>query len=136
MSNALEQFRAQRKAAEEVLATLQRTSAMLARLQQQATNLSHDRELLAVLEAERSWLIEARETIATVRLLREDERHRYWPGVWRRWVVAVAFGLASAAAAGAGYAWQTSGEVSADSIVATVCSSIQGGASDGPRRRR
>jgi hypothetical protein len=113
MSNALEQFRAQRKAAEEVLATLQRTSAMLARLQQQATDLSRDRDLLAVLEAERSWLVEARQTVAAVRLLREHERHRYWPAVWRRWILAVAFALASAAAAGAGYAWQTTGALTA-----------------------
>jgi hypothetical protein len=109
MSNALEQFRAQRKAAEELLATLHGTSVLLERLQQQATGLTQDRELLAVLQAERSWLVEARETVAGVRALREDERHRYWPGVWRRWILAVAFALASATAAGAGYAWQTSG---------------------------
>jgi hypothetical protein len=32
---------------------------------------------------------------------------RFWPGVWRRWVLALVFALASAAAAGAGYAWVT-----------------------------
>lgn len=31
------------------------------------------------------------------------EMQRFWPGVWRRWTLAVAFALASAAAAGAGY---------------------------------
>jgi hypothetical protein len=30
---------------------------------------------------------------------------RFWPGVIRRWAVALAFALVSAAAAGAGYAW-------------------------------
>jgi hypothetical protein len=30
---------------------------------------------------------------------------RFWPGVIRRWVVALVFALGSAAAAGAGYAW-------------------------------
>jgi hypothetical protein len=33
---------------------------------------------------------------------------RFWPGVWRRWALALVFALASAAAAGAGYAWVTS----------------------------
>ena len=32
---------------------------------------------------------------------------RFWPGVVRRWVIALAFALASAVAAGAGYAWVT-----------------------------
>ena len=105
MSNALEQFRAQRKAAEDVLATLQRTSLLLVQLQQQATALIADRELLEMLQAERSWLLEARQTVAAVRSLREDEMRRYWPGVWRRWWVAVVFGLWSAFAAGAVYGW-------------------------------
>jgi hypothetical protein len=29
---------------------------------------------------------------------------RFWPGVWRRWVLALVFALASAAVGGAGYA--------------------------------
>jgi hypothetical protein len=32
---------------------------------------------------------------------------RFWPGVMRRWTVAVIFALASAAVGGAGYAWWT-----------------------------
>lgn len=28
---------------------------------------------------------------------------RFWPGVWRRWALALVFALASAAAAGGGY---------------------------------
>ncbi len=32
---------------------------------------------------------------------------RFWPGVFRRWTVALAFAVTSAAAAGAGYAWWT-----------------------------
>lgn len=30
---------------------------------------------------------------------------RFWPGVWRRWAVAVVFALAAAAALGGGYVW-------------------------------
>jgi hypothetical protein len=43
--------------------------------------------------------------LVDVRHFREQERLRFWPGVWRRWVLAVAFALASAAAAGASYSW-------------------------------
>jgi hypothetical protein len=32
---------------------------------------------------------------------------RFWPGVIRRWAVALVFALVSAAAAGAAYAWWT-----------------------------
>jgi hypothetical protein len=32
---------------------------------------------------------------------------RFWPGVIRRWTVALLFALVSAAIAGAGYAWWT-----------------------------
>jgi hypothetical protein len=114
MSNALEQFRAQRKAAEEVHDTLLRTAALLEQLRQQAAALSSDRELLAVLQAERSWLLEARETVAAVRSLREDEMRRYWPGIWRRWAVALVFALWSAFLAGSGYA-----------LTRQTCSSVQ-----------
>jgi hypothetical protein len=30
---------------------------------------------------------------------------RFWPAVWRRWAVAVAFALAAGATFGAGYVW-------------------------------
>jgi hypothetical protein len=61
-----------------------------------------------VLQAERSWLLEARETVAAVRSLREEEMRRYGPGIWRRWAVALVFALWSAFAVGAGYGWATS----------------------------
>jgi hypothetical protein len=41
--------------------------------------------------------------IADVRALRQDQLRRFWPAVWRRWAVALAFALASAGAFGAGY---------------------------------
>jgi hypothetical protein len=45
--------------------------------------------------------------VSEVRSFREQEMLRFWPGVFRRWIVALVFALASAAAAGAGYAWWT-----------------------------
>jgi hypothetical protein len=59
--------------------------------------------LLAVLQREQSWLEQAGRTIEEARKWREMEMQRFWPGVWRRWVLALVFALASAAAARAGY---------------------------------
>jgi hypothetical protein len=64
-----------------------------------------DQALRQVLRDEEHWLESARRTIADVRALRQDELRRFWPAVWRRWAVALAFALASAGAFGAGYVW-------------------------------
>jgi hypothetical protein len=40
-----------------------------------------------------------------VRALREYEARRFWPAVWRRWAVAMAFALLSLVGFGAGYVW-------------------------------
>jgi hypothetical protein len=65
-------------------------------------------ELRAVLRDERDWLRQTQQLLVDVRHFREQERLRYWPAVWRRWVLALVFSLASAAAAGTAYAWWTS----------------------------
>ena len=56
---------------------------------------------------EQSWLERLQAAITDVRRFREQERQRFWPDVWRRWVLAVGFALAAAAAAGAGYGSET-----------------------------
>jgi hypothetical protein len=45
--------------------------------------------------------------VSEVRSLREQDMLRFWPGVIRRWTIALVFALASAAVGGAGYAWWT-----------------------------
>jgi MobA/MobL family protein len=67
-------------------------------------SLVNNDELQAVLRQERSWLDPALRTIEEARRWRELEMRRFWPVVWRRWVLALVFALASAAAGGAGYA--------------------------------
>lgn len=62
-------------------------------------------EVKAILQQEQNWLERAQHTVTEVRRWREQEMFRYWPGVLRRWALAPAFALASAWAAGAGYAW-------------------------------
>jgi hypothetical protein len=107
MGNALDAFRAQREAAEQLQAQLNVISAHLATLHQQIAALALNDELKALLRDEQRWLTQVENTIGQVRRWREREmRAFWWPLVWR-WVAAYAFALASTALAGAGYAWIT-----------------------------
>ena len=102
MGNALDAFRAQREAAEQLQAQLSVVSAGLATLQQQIAALALNDELKALLRDEQRWLAQAQHTIGEVRRWREREMRAFgWPLVWR-WVVACAFALESAALDGAG----------------------------------
>jgi len=107
MPTALDTFRALREAADGVHARLTEVSQLLHQLRGQADALARNDELHAVLKREQSWLDQAQRTIEEARRWRQVEMQRFWPGVWRRWALALVFGLASAAAAGAGYAWVT-----------------------------
>jgi hypothetical protein len=107
MPNALDTFRAQREAADHVYARLTEITDLLARLQSQVDAVTANAELRALLRQEQSWLERLQAAIADVRRFHEQERLRFWPGVWRRWVLSVGFALAAAAAAGAGYGWGT-----------------------------
>ena len=104
MPTAIDTFRAQREAADGVYARLTEVSQLLRDLRGQADALVNNDELQAVLQRERSWLDQAQRTMEEARRWRELEMRRFWPGVWRRWALALVFALASAAAAGAGYA--------------------------------
>jgi hypothetical protein len=108
MESALETFRAQREAADRVHVRLTEVAQLLEQLTRQVDAVAGNAELRAVLREERNWLREAQQLLVDVRHFREHERLRFWPAVWRRWVLAVAFALAAAAAAGTGYAWWTS----------------------------
>ena len=107
MPTAIDTFRAQREAADGVYARLTEVSQLLHDLRGQADALVQNNELRAVLQREHSWLDQAQRTIDEARRWRELEMQRFWPGVWRRWALALVFALASAAAAGAGYGWIT-----------------------------
>jgi hypothetical protein len=104
MPTALDTFRAQREAADGVYARLTEVSQLLHQLRGQADALARNDELHAVLQREQSWLDQAQRTIGEARRWRELEMQRFWPSIWRRWAIALVFALASAAAAGAGYA--------------------------------
>ena len=112
MQSALDAFRAQREAADQVHARLTEVAQLLEQLTKQVDAVAGNAELRVVLRDERDWLYQAQQLLADVRHFREEEKLRFWPGVWRRWAPAVIFALVSAAAAGAGYGWSTQPDVS------------------------
>lgn len=107
MQNSLDMFRAQREAVDQVYTRLTEVSQLLTRVQSQVDAVAGNADLRSALRDEQNWLRQTQELLAAVRHFREQERLRFWPGVWRRWVLALTFSLASAAAVGAGYAWVT-----------------------------
>ena len=107
VNNALVAFRAQQAAIEQTARHLKDVADLLARLNQQLTEIAHDKDLRAVLQAELSWLHATVQAIGEVRAWRREEARRFWPGIVRRWLPAVAFALVATFAAGAGYAWFT-----------------------------
>lgn len=107
MSSALEIFRAQRAEVEQIHARLMQVEELLRAIRSEANVLAHDQDLRMLLQDEQTWLRRAEDLVRQVQQLRESEARRFWPAMWRRWVVAVAFALASAAAFGAGYVWAT-----------------------------
>ena len=107
MGSALDTFRAQQEAAEQTHARLSEIAALLGRVHGELDLLARDENLRAVLQQERTWLESAQRTVSEVRAWREHERLRFWPGIVKRWAIALVFALASAAVAGAGYGWVT-----------------------------
>lgn len=105
MPSAIDVFREQRELAEQLQGQLAEISALLGRLRQQVNALALDEDLRTVLREEQDWLTRAQLAVSEVRSLREQDMLRFWPGVMRRWAVALVFALGSAAGAGAGYAW-------------------------------
>src|SRR5476649_1923467 len=107
MANALDAFREQRAAAGQVYATLKETSELVRGLQSQVNALTRIDELKTLPQQEDRWLHEAQRVVAEMRRLRDDEMRCLRPAVARRWALDLIFALASAATAGAGYAWAT-----------------------------
>ena len=105
MASALDEFRAQREAANAMHARLEETAALLRSVLAETQTLAHSEALRTLLRDEQTWLVRAEQVITTMRHQREWEVHRFWPAVWRRWVVAVMFAVVTTGAASAGYVW-------------------------------
>ena len=113
MPSAIETFRAQREAVEQVQTRLLEVSRLLTQLSTQANALAADKELRAVLQDEQRWLAEARQLVAEVRYFRQSVDHR-WPAKLRRWALAGVFALGSAIAAVAGFGAATKRDAAED----------------------
>jgi len=107
MPNAIEMFRAQRDAADQVHARLTDVASLLHELQAQVVALTGNRQLRDLLHEEQTLAARTETLLTQLQYVRECEVRRYWPAVWRRWALASAFALASAWTAGAGYGWAT-----------------------------
>lgn len=105
MSSLLELFRAQREEVEQIHARLTQVVELLRAIRSEANVLAHDEPLRKLLQEEQTWLLRTQDLIRQVQSFRESEARRYWPAIWRRWVVAALFALAAAAAFGAGHVW-------------------------------
>ena len=103
MSNALDLFRAQQAAVEQLLERVQELSGRIGQVQAQVDALTHDSDLRAVLQDERQWLERARQVIDETRRWREQEARRYLPALANRWIAALGFALVSAYVVGLGY---------------------------------
>ncbi len=105
MSSALQAFKAQREEVERLHVQLTQVVELLRAIRAEATTITHDDVLRKLPEEEQTWLLRTQDLIKEVRHFREAELNRIWPGVWRRWVVAIAIALAASAAFGAGHVW-------------------------------
>ena len=105
MSSALDAFRAQKEAVQQIHARLIDVSDLLRTIRRQVESIASNPTLGRFVSDEMNLLEQTQRTLRELRTFREEERRRFWPGVWRRWAVALVFALASAAACGAGYVW-------------------------------
>jgi hypothetical protein len=105
MPSALDVFRAQKQAAEEVQTRLREATEALHALRDDLCTLANDRALRQLLHDERAWLVQAQHFISQVEASRRHELHRFWPAVWKRWAMIVVLILATGLATGAGYVW-------------------------------
>jgi hypothetical protein len=85
MANALDAFRAQREAVDQMHARLGEVSDLLARLRVQVDGLALHQDLKDTLRDEQMWLARAQHTMQEVRRWREIESRRVWSPVLWRW---------------------------------------------------
>ena len=105
MSTALEIFRQQKAGLEELREIALSISTSIAGARAELDALAHHEVLRGLLSEEQRWLRQTEEAVQTVRRWREREAWSYWPRLVWRWLVAAAFALMAATAAGAGYVW-------------------------------
>jgi hypothetical protein len=108
MPNAIDMYRAQQTAANEVYAKLSEVAALVQRIRVEVNTLAQDHRVHEVLRQEQTWLEQAERTVKEVQRWRELEAYRFWPRVVYRWGLALAFSLLAIWSAAAGYGWTNS----------------------------
>lgn len=104
--SALDTFRAQQEAVEAIHQRLHDVASLLRRINTSIDALGQNADFKHLLTRQESWLREAQRTVEEVSTWRAREARQLWPRIGR-WIVAAMFAIASAVAAGAGYAWIT-----------------------------
>ena len=105
MSSALDAFRAQREAAEQIHARLTEVTELLRGVTGQVQAVVRDDEFRKLLLEEQVWLTRSTQLVAELRRLRESEMAQFWPWVWRRWAMAMVLSAATAFGGVVGYVW-------------------------------
>lgn len=105
MSSALDEFRAQREAVEDLHRRLTEVAALVRMTRAAVEEFLQNEGLQALVRDEKVWLVRADQLVNEVRRFRRSEVTRFWPAVWRRWGMAIALVALSAFVTAAGYAW-------------------------------
>ena len=105
MPNALDMYRAQQTAANDMHAKLSEVEVLVQRVRSEVNALAQDHRLQEALRQEQTWLEQAGRTVKEVQRWRDLEAYRFWPGVVYRWAFALVFTLFAVWITGAGYAW-------------------------------
>lgn len=105
MANAVEMFKQQKAAFEELQQAAARIEQSLSRARAELDALARHEALGAVLTQEQQWLTRTERLVESLRNWRYRESLGYGRPLAWRWALATTFALFATAAAGAGYVW-------------------------------
>ena len=105
MTNALEAFRAQREAVEDLHSRVREVAGLLNQIQREVSHLTSHHQLREFLNEQRAWLARTEESISRLRALRQSDMYRVGRSIVWRWAVAVLFAVSAIAVAAAAYGW-------------------------------
>lgn len=105
MANAVEMFKQQKAALEELQQAAARIEQSLGRARAELDALARHDALRALLTQEQQWLARTEAAVHSLRDWRHRESQGYGRPLAWRWALATTFALLAVAIAGAGYAW-------------------------------
>ena len=105
MANAVEMFKQQKAAFEELQQAAARIEQSLSRARTELDALARHEALRTLLVQEQQWLARTEAAVDRLRDWRYRESQLYGRPVAWRWALATTFALLTMAAAGAGYVW-------------------------------